>query len=162
MVSHLIRVPSTIFIIHLKNLVCALSLLTQWVTHICARKLTTIGSDNGWPAPSQYLNQCWYIVNWTPGNKPQWNLDRNWYIFIQENIFENDVWEMAAIFIGINVLSVYTLPSCMLYLRAIFYIIVSLYPTHCAFIYGSFINKMVSEMTEQDYTTTGNRIYKIL
>ena len=25
-------------------------------------------------APSHYLNQCWFIVDWTPGNKFQWNL----------------------------------------------------------------------------------------
>ena len=31
-------------------------------------------------APSNYLNQCWFIVNWTPG----WNF----IIFIQENAYE--------------------------------------------------------------------------
>ena len=45
-----------------------------------------------WPAPSHYLNQCWNIVNWTLKNKPQWNLNGNSYIFI-----ENVVWKMAAI-----------------------------------------------------------------
>ena len=50
-----------------------------------------------WPAPSHYLNQCWNIVNWTIGNKPQWNLKRNSYIFIEENAFENVVWKMASI-----------------------------------------------------------------
>ena len=67
-------------------------LLPHWgrVTHICVSRLTTIGSDN-------YLNQCWNIVNWTLGNKLQWNLNRNSYIFIQENAFKNVVWEMAAI-----------------------------------------------------------------
>ena len=37
------------------------------------------------------------IVNWTPWNKPQWNINRNSYIFIQENAFQNTVCEMAAI-----------------------------------------------------------------
>ena len=32
-------------------------------------------------APSHYLNQCWVIVNWTPGNKFQWNSNRNSVIF---------------------------------------------------------------------------------
>ena len=32
-----------------------------------------------------------------PRNKLQWHLNRNSYIFIQENAFENVVWEMAAI-----------------------------------------------------------------
>ena len=43
------------------------------------------------------LKQCWNIVNWTPGNRIQWNLNRNSYIFIQENALENVVWKMAAI-----------------------------------------------------------------
>ena len=65
------------------------SVLTHWdrVTHICVNKLTIISSD---------LNQCWNIVNWTLGNKFQWNLNRNLNIFIQENAFENVVWKMAA------------------------------------------------------------------
>ena len=48
-------------------------------------------------APSHYLNQCWDIVNWTPGNKLQWNFNHNSNIFIQENAFENVVCEMASI-----------------------------------------------------------------
>ena len=43
------------------------------------------------------MNQCWNIINWTPRNKLQWNFNRNLYIFIQENPFENFVWKMAAI-----------------------------------------------------------------
>ena len=46
-------------------------------------------------APSHYLNQCWNIVNWTPRNKLQWNLNRNSYIFIHVNAFENVICEMA-------------------------------------------------------------------
>ena len=42
-------------------------------------------------APSHYLNQCWSIVIWTPGNKFQWNLNRNFRIFIQENSTKNAV-----------------------------------------------------------------------
>ena len=76
--------------------------LTHWgrVTHICVSKLIIIGSDNGL-SPSRrqaiYQNQCWNIVNLTLGNKLQWNLNRNWYIFIQENAFENIVCVTAAI-----------------------------------------------------------------
>ena len=36
------------------------------------------------------------IANWTLSNKLQWNHNRNSYIFIQENAFEN-VCEMALI-----------------------------------------------------------------
>ena len=32
-----------------------------------------------------------------PWEQIQWNLNRNSYIFIQENAFENVVWKMAAI-----------------------------------------------------------------
>ena len=41
-----------------------------------------------WPVPSNYLNQCWNAVNWTIVNKLQWKLNRNSYIFVQENAFE--------------------------------------------------------------------------
>ena len=50
-----------------------------------------------WLAPSHYLNQCWNIVNRTFGSKLQGNLNRNWYVVIHENTFENVVWKMAAI-----------------------------------------------------------------
>ena len=58
-----------------------------------------------WPAPRHYLNQCWNIVNWTLRNKLQWNLNRNSYIFIHENAFENIVCKIAAICLGLNVLT---------------------------------------------------------
>ena len=66
--------------------------LTHWgrVMHICIGKITITGSDN-------YLNQCLSIVNWTLGNKLQWNVNRNSNIFVQENAFENVVCEMTSI-----------------------------------------------------------------
>ena len=48
-------------------------------------------------APSHYLNQWWNIVNWTLGNKFQWNLNQNWIVFIQENACETLVWKMVSI-----------------------------------------------------------------
>ena len=48
-------------------------------------------------APSHYLKQCWNIVNWTLGNKFQWNFSRNSNIFIEENTFENVVCKMLFI-----------------------------------------------------------------
>ena len=36
--------------------------------------------------------------------KIQWNLNRNWYIFIEENAFESVVWKMTGICLGLNVL----------------------------------------------------------
>ena len=58
-----------------------------------------IGSSNNWPysAPSHYLNQCWWIVNWTLGDKRQWNFNQNTKFFIHENAFENIVCEMVSI-----------------------------------------------------------------
>ena len=50
-----------------------------------------------WSTPSHYLNQCWNIVNWTLGNKLQWNFNRNSNIFIEENTLENVVCEMLFI-----------------------------------------------------------------
>ena len=40
-------------------------------------------------APSYYLNQCWLIVNWTPGNIFLWYLNQNSIIFIKKNAVEN-------------------------------------------------------------------------
>ena len=56
------------------------------VPHICVNK-----RDQHWlkswlvacSTPSHYLNQWWLVVNWTPGNKLQWNLNRKCIIFIQ-------------------------------------------------------------------------------
>ena len=76
--------------------------LTPWgrVTHICVGKLTIIGSDNGlspgWRLAIICTKYC-NIVNLTLRNKLQWNFNRNWNIFIQENVFENIVCEMASI-----------------------------------------------------------------
>ena len=67
------------------------------VTHICASKLTTIGSDSGLsPGRRQ-------VIIWTNAgillirNTFQWNLRQNSYIFSQGNAFENIAWKMSAI-----------------------------------------------------------------
>ena len=44
-----------------------------------------------------YLNQCWSIIKWTLRNKFQWHFIRNSNIFIQGNVVENVVCEMASI-----------------------------------------------------------------
>ena len=90
--------------------------LTHWgrATHICVSKLTIIGSDNGLsPGRHQAIIWTiadWNIVNWTHGNKLQWNFNRNSNIFIQENAFENVVCEMASICLRLNVLAPPWLP----------------------------------------------------
>ena len=63
-----------------------------------------------------YLNQCWNIVNWTIGNKLQWNFNRYSNIFIQENAFENVVCKMVAIFSRpqcVNHISVMKMRRCV-------------------------------------------------
>ena len=64
-------------------------------------KLTIIGSDNGL-SPGRHQAIIWpnagILLICPLGKKLQWNLNKNSYIFIQENAFENAVWKMAAIF----------------------------------------------------------------
>ena len=79
------------------------SLMFPWYQYTVERKLyvdyavSVSYQIRFWTAPSHYLNQCWNIGNWTLRSIRQWNLNQNWYIFIQENGFENVVWKMAAI-----------------------------------------------------------------
>ena len=66
--------------------------------HICVGNLTIIGSDNvlspGWRQAIIWTNAGILL---TLGNKLQWNFNRNSYIFVQENAFQNVVWKKAAI-----------------------------------------------------------------
>ena len=75
------------------------------MTHICVRKLTNIGSDDGL-SPGRCQAIIWTstanIVYWTLRNKLQWNLNRNSYIFIQENAFENVVHLISASMCQLN------------------------------------------------------------
>ena len=76
--------------------------LTHWgrVTHICVSKPVNYPSllqIMDCRLASHYLNQCWNIVNWTIGNKPQWNFSLNSGIFIEENAFQSVVCDVAAI-----------------------------------------------------------------
>ena len=50
-----------------------------------------------WKIYEIYLNQCWNIVNSNLKNELRCNIKRNSCIFIQENVFENVVCEMASI-----------------------------------------------------------------
>ena len=74
--------------------------LTHWarVTHICVDNQTIIVSDNGLsPGRRQAIIWTNVIVNWTLRKKLQWNFNRNYNIFSQENAFENVVRKLAAI-----------------------------------------------------------------
>ena len=47
--------------------------------------------------PSHYLNQWWFIVNWTLRNELRWNFNQNIIFFIHKNASESIVCEMVAI-----------------------------------------------------------------
>ena len=75
--------------------------LTHWgrVMHICFSKKKTfvqimafrlIGAK---PLSEPMLEYCY----WTGRNKLQWKFNWNSYFIIQENVFENVVWKIAAI-----------------------------------------------------------------
>ena len=74
----------------------------EWgrVTYICVGNQTIIGSDNGL-SPGRRQAITWtnvaILLIGPPRSKLRWNVNRNSYIFIQENPFENVVWKMAAI-----------------------------------------------------------------
>ena len=108
--DHLITTILTLVIAHCYTQHGVLSYSTHWgwVTNIWVNKLASIVWDNGLPPGRRQAiiyKQCWDIVNWTLGNKLQWNFNRNSYIFIQENAFENVACEMASICLGLNVLN---------------------------------------------------------
>ena len=70
------------------------------VPHICVSELSKLCFRQwlvAFSASSHYLNQSWFIVNWTLRNKFQWNLNQNTKLFIHKDAFENVVYEMAAI-----------------------------------------------------------------
>ena len=48
-------------------------------------------------APSPDLNESWIIVDWTPGIKLQWNLNKNTTSLVQENGFENGHFVFASL-----------------------------------------------------------------
>ena len=62
--------------------------------------LTVTASDNGLsPGRRQAIiwTNAWILLIGPQGKKLQWNFNRNWIIFIQENAFENVVWYMTVI-----------------------------------------------------------------
>ena len=86
--SHELIVLTTTHISVIRFLHLQLPTLTHWgwVMYIC---ITKLGHHcfrlwlSTWSVPSHYLNQCWFIVNWTLGNKLQWNSNQNIDILIQ-------------------------------------------------------------------------------
>ena len=73
-----------------------------WVTHIWVSKLTIIGLDNGllpgWCQAIIWTNAGIWLIE--PLETEFNGILINSYIFIKEDIFENVIWEMAAILCG--------------------------------------------------------------
>ena len=64
---------------------------------MCAGDLTTIGSANGL-SPGRREAIIWINdVKWNLKNTLQWNVNRNSYIFIHENVPENVVCKIASV-----------------------------------------------------------------
>ena len=62
-----------------------------------------------------------------PRNKPQWNINRNSYISIEENYFEKVVCEKSIIWLGLNVLK----PSAVVKRCHLCYIVAYAATIHC-------------------------------
>ena len=83
------------------------------MTHICVSKLTIIGSDNGLsPGRRQaiiWTNDGLLLIGPLGTNFSEILIEINTFsfknIFIQENTFENVVWKIAAICLGLNMLN---------------------------------------------------------
>ena len=67
------------------------------VTHICVSKLDSIGSDVACSGTRHFFNQCWFIVNWTLGNKLQWNTIKLPQFSFRKNACENIFCDTASI-----------------------------------------------------------------
>ena len=81
------------------------------MTHLCISKLAYhcfrywLGACS---ASSHHLNQWWFIVNWTPWNKFEWNTNGNINILIQENAFENVICKWQPFCLALNVFTQHT------------------------------------------------------
>ena len=55
-------------------------------------------------APSDYLNQCWDIVNWALGNKLQWKFNQNSNISFKKMHLKMSSVKWRPFYLGLNVL----------------------------------------------------------
>ena len=73
------------------------------VPHICVSESRQHGFRKwlvAYSAPSHYLNQCCFIVNWPARSKLQWNFNQNTKVFIREIASENIVCGVAIVLSG--------------------------------------------------------------
>ena len=71
-------------------------LLTRWgwMTNICGSKWDHHWFRQwvlAWSVPNHYVTQSWHVVNRTPGNQFQWNLNKNTIIFKEKNIINETI-----------------------------------------------------------------------
>ena len=97
-------------VMHRSKYICIVFASTRWgrLTHTFVSKLTIIGSDNGlWPGQRQDIiwTSFGILLIASLGTSFSEILIEIHTFFIQENAFENVVWKMAAIFLGLNVLN---------------------------------------------------------
>ena len=76
---------------------------TELISPYMSVNWVSIGSGNGlspiWCQANTWTNVVLF-VNWTPGNKFQWNLNLNSLIFIQENAFKKAVCQNVALILS--------------------------------------------------------------
>ena len=88
---------------------CCIDMFTHLplVPHICVGELSQHWF-RWWPvvylALCHYLNQWWFIVNWTLRDTLQWNFNRNSYISIQKNAFAMSSAKWLSSCLGLHVL----------------------------------------------------------
>ena len=70
----------------LNNYIACICIIRLWLSHLpLVSHMRVRESGQYWfrqwlvaySAPSHYLNQCWFIVNWTRRNKLQWKFNQN-------------------------------------------------------------------------------------
>ena len=67
--------------------------MRQWIRSALVQIMVV-----AYKAPSYYMNQCWFIVNWTFWNKFQLNFNQNTKLYIHENASDNivcDYWSFT-------------------------------------------------------------------
>ena len=79
--------------------------------HVCVSKQIIIGSHNGWPVQSHYLNQCWNLVSGTIRNTLQLNRNRISYIISFKKMhLKQSSGKWRPFCLGLNVLTLQLYP----------------------------------------------------
>ena len=88
-----------------------------WVMHICFSKYSDSGlAPSVCSAPSHYLNQWWFVADWSFVHKFQWNWNEKKTIMVQGVPFENVFRKISVILFRFFVLICITTKRVFLYL----------------------------------------------